>query len=234
MTEEVDFQTYLYVSINEFKIFLLDKKKIKNLYKNQKILKNNFNFVNFNELSIFLDDNIYQIEKLTGTFIKNISLIIDCNENFVVKIGSKKKKSENKINKKSLKNTLIELKNLINENYQDKLVMHILLDNYLVNGSKYSTFPGDTKHGYLCLEVSFITLSNNMVVEFNKILQKYQIEIKKYIDGDYIKKYFIKSDLELSVTAYKLSNGYNDNEVVIVPKNIENKGFFEKFFNFFS
>ena len=91
MTEEVDFQTYLYVSINEFKIFLLDKKKIKNLYKNQKILKNNFNFVNFNELSIFLDDNIYQIEKLTGTFIKNISLIIDCNENFVIKIGSKKK-----------------------------------------------------------------------------------------------------------------------------------------------
>ena len=34
--------------------------------------------------------------------------------------------------------------------------------------------------------------------------------------------------------ANKLQNGYNHNEIILVPKNIGNKGFFEKFFQLFS
>ena len=32
MTEETDFETYLYLSSDKFKIFLFDKKNIKNLF----------------------------------------------------------------------------------------------------------------------------------------------------------------------------------------------------------
>ena len=32
MTEETDFETYLYLSSNKFEIFLFDKKNIKNLF----------------------------------------------------------------------------------------------------------------------------------------------------------------------------------------------------------
>ena len=38
---------------------------------------------------------------------------------------------------------------------------------------------------------------------------------------------------ELSAMANKLKNGHNQNEVIIVSKNIVNKGFFEKFFQLF-
>ena len=38
---------------------------------------------------------------------------------------------------------------------------------------------------------------------------------------------------EMSLMAHKLINGYNDNEVTLVQKNRENKGFFEKFFQLF-
>ena len=34
--------------------------------------------------------------------------------------------------------------------------------------------------------------------------------------------------------ANKLNNGMNKNEVQLVSKNVENKGFFEKFFQLFS
>ena len=37
-----------------------------------------------------------------------------------------------------------------------------------------------------------------------------------------------------STIAYKLKNGLNDNEVILIPKNVKNKGFFEKFFQLFS
>ena len=40
--------------------------------------------------------------------------------------------------------------------------------------------------------------------------------------------------MELFVIANKLNDGLNKNEVQLVSKSIENKGFFEKFFQLFS
>ena len=65
-------------------------------------------------------------------------------------------------------------------------------------------------------------------------MEKYQIKISQYMCGKYIKDYFNEDNNELSSSAYKLKNGMNSNEVILVPKNIENKGFFEKFFQLLS
>ena len=91
MTEETDFETYLYLSSNKFEIFLFDKKHIKNLFQETITFENNSNFLEFKELTKFLDKNIFKIEKLIGTFIKNIFLIIDNKNNFIIKLSNKKK-----------------------------------------------------------------------------------------------------------------------------------------------
>jgi len=226
MTEEKDLETYLYLSSNKFKIFLFDKKNIKNLFQETITIENNFNFIEFTELTKFLDKNIFKIEKLIGTFIKNIFLIVDNKNNFIIKL-SNKKKIENKVSKESLKNTLIRLKNLINENYKNQTIMHILMNKQLVYDKKE-----DTNFQYL--EVSFITLSNDLIINLSKVLQEYQIKISKFIDGKYVKNYFKDDELELSLATHKLINGFNASEVIIVPKNTENQGFFERFFDVFS
>ena len=41
-------------------------------------------------------------------------------------------------------------------------------------------------------------------------------------------------NIKIPEMAYMLKNGYNNNEVILVPKDKENKGFFEKFFQLFS
>jgi hypothetical protein len=233
MTEETDFETYLYLSSNKFEIFLFDKKNIKNLFQETITIENNFNFIEFSELTKFLDKNIFKIESLIGTFIKNIFLIIDNKNNLVINLGNKKR-LENKINKESLKNTLIKLKNLINENYKNQTIMHILINNQLIYDDNENSLieNKDTNHQYL--ELNFITLSNDLVINLNKVLQNYQIKISKFIDGKYVEDYFKDNELELSLATHKLINGFNNNEVIIVPKNTKNQGFFEKFFNVFS
>ena len=90
----------------------------------------------------------------------------------------------------------------------------------------------DTNFQYL--EVSFITLSNDLIINLSKVLQEYQIKISKFIDGKYVKNYFKDDELELSLATHKLINGFNASEVIIVPKNTENQGFFERFFDVFS
>ena len=233
MTEEKDFETYLYLSSNKFEIFLYDKKNIKNLFQETQIIRNNFDFIEFLELQEFLDKNVFKIEKLIGTFIKNIFLIVDNKDNFTIKL-SNKKKIENKVSKESLTNSLIKLKNLINENYKNQTIMHILTNNQLVHDNIETSLIENEDTNSQCLEVSFITISNDLIFNLSKVLQEYQINIPKFIDGKYVKSYFKDDKLELSLATHKLINGFNDNEVLIVPKNTQNQGFFERFFNVFS
>ena len=233
MTEETDFETYLYLSSNKFEIFLYDKKNIKNLFQETQIIRNNFDFIEFIELQEFLDKNVFKIEKLIGTFIRNIFLIIDKEDNLMIKL-SDKKKIKNKISKESLKNTLIKLKNLINENYKNQTIMHILINSNLVYEDNENLLIENKDTNLQYLEVCFITLSNNLINNLNKVMQEYQIKISKFIDGNYVKNYFKDDKLEISLATHKLINGINDNEVIIVPKNAKNHGFFERFFKFFS
>ena len=233
MTEETDFETYLYLSRNKFKIFLFDKKNIKNLFQETVMIENNFNFMEFAKVTEFLDRNIFKIEKLIGTFIKNIFLIVDNKDNFIIKL-SNKNKIENKISKESIKSTLIKLKNLINENYKNQTIIHMLIKNQLVydNIETLSSMNENTNFQYL--EVNFITISNDLIINLNKVLEEYQIKISKFVDGKYVKNFFKDDKLEISLATHKLINGFNDNEVIIIPKNTKNYGFFERFFNFFS
>ena len=41
-------------------------------------------------------------------------------------------------------------------------------------------------------------------------------------------------DDDIYLMSEKLIDGYNKNEILLINKNQENQGFFEKFFNFFS
>ncbi len=234
MIEEVDFETYFYISKDKLQLFVLDKKKLRNLY-NQELKTNiDFNFFDFNNLSNFLDQNIYKIEKLVGNFIKNIILVIESDDNLKVNISIKKKNYDNSINQKFLENNLIDLKDLFRENYQEQTIMHMIVSNYIINGQKYPSFKSNLISDNLCLEVKFVSISNELVISLDKVLEKYQIKISQYMCGNYIKNFIEKDNNEIPLVAYKLRNGYNEDEVNLVPKNTENKGFFEKFFQLFS
>jgi len=234
MIEKTDFDTYLYISKKNFQIFLLDKKNFKNLYNKELTISNNFNFEDLDILSKFLDENLYKIEKLLGNFIKSIILIIENDKNLEVNISFKKKNYDKKINQKFLENSLTEIKDLFKVNYLDYKIMHMVIVNYIINEKKYYAFVNDVNSKHLGLEVNFIAIENNLVSALDKVLGKYQTQVSQYMCGDYIKNFFSEDNGELSQMAYKLKNGQNDNEVILVPKNIKNRGFFEKFFQLFS
>ena len=234
MIEEENFETYLSISPKKFEIFLFDKKDLKILYKDMLKLENEIDFLNLENLSNFLDANIFKIEKLADNFIKNIVLIIESDKNSYVNICIKKKNYENLINYKNLEIALTETKDLFKENYQKQNIMHMIVENYSINGKNYSSFINDIKGDYLSLEVNFISIPNNFELILDKILEKYQIKIDKFLDGKYLIEQSKDNKFELPNIANKIINGYNQNEVILVPKNLKNKGFFENFFQLFS
>ena len=232
MTYKKDFETYLYVEDKKFTIFLLNTGNFKNIYFNEIILNDNFD-LNFEELSKFLDDNIFKIEKLLGTFIEDIFLIIDNKVELQTLIGIKKK-NNNIFDQIILNQALVDLKDLFRENNKDQHIIHMLIENFIIDGKNHNVFTENLKSDYFNLDVKFITLPHEFIFRLNKLLEKYQIKAKYYISGKYLKGFINEECMEISLMAHKIINGYNVNEIEIVPKTTSNKGFFEKFFQFFS
>ena len=232
MIEEADFETFLYLSRNQCVIFVENKRTFKSLYKEEIKITDEMYPDDLNKLSKFLDRNIYKIEKLVGNFMKDITLIIENDKILNVDIGIKKKDHTQFLNQDYLKNDLIEVKDLFKASYQNQVIMHMLIINYDEDGNK--NFSNDFDENNLYTVVKFISISNSLTFILDKLLEKHQIQINQYMSGEYIKN-FIGEDLgELSMMASKLKNGFNKNEVTLISKNIENKGFFEKFFQLFS
>jgi len=234
MIEEPDFETFLYISENQYTIFVDDKKNSKNLYKQEFKIDDKINPDDLSYLPKFLDENIYRIEKLVGNFIKDITLIIENDKILNTDIGIKKKDTEQLQNQDNIKNYLMEVKDSFKENYQDQVIMHMLINDSDENSIKNLSYDSDTNEGYLYLSVKFISISNNLTSVFEKLLEKHQIQVNQYMSGEYIQSFFGSDISELSIMASKLKNGLNKNEITLVSKNTENKGFFEKFFQLFS
>jgi hypothetical protein len=231
MIENSDFETFLYISKSKYQIFVYDKNNLKNLY-NEEIGYSDE--IELNTLSKFLDDNIYKIEKKIKNFIRNIILIVEDDKILEIGISLKKKNYEKNENQKQLENSLVEVKDIFKENYQDLLIMHMVIvekeNNFLLDNANNSD-------DYLFLEVNFISIPNKFTFYFDKLLENHQINIKRYMSGDYIKSFFdieSKESMELFVMANKLNDGLNKNEVELISKSKENRGFFEKFFQLFS
>ena len=233
MSKELELENYLSVSPNKFAIYSFETNSLKNLYKEEIIINQNKNFIDFDLLKNFLDKNIFKIENLNGKFIKNIFLICDDKNILNLKIGIKKKNYNASIDKDYLKNLLKEAKDLFSENYQNEKIMHMIVNKYLINGKSYSLLEDDLESDNLALELQFKSVSNDFIKDIDNILQKYQIKIVKSLDGSYVKNLF-NNDLELSEMCHKILSGYNENEVRFIPKNIKKLGFFEKFFQLFS
>jgi len=234
MTEELSFEAYLSISQKKFGIYLLDKKNLKNIYKEELLIENDRDLIDYILLNSFLDKNIFKIEKLVGNFLKSIVVIIENKQILNVSIGIKKKNYGEKINQYYLENSLAELKNLFKQNYQNKKIMHFLINKYLIDGINYTSFDKEIDGEEMCVEVNFISVSNILIKEITDVLEKYQIKINCLFEKKYIKNFFKEENLDLSLIAFRIQSGHNNNEIVLAPKSMKKRGFFEKFFQLFS
>ena len=99
MTEQLSFEAYLGLSQNKFQIYLLDKKSLKNIYKEEVYLENTSDLIDYNLLHSFLDKNIFKIEKLIGKFLRSIVVVIENSQTLNCSIGIKKKITVKKLTK---------------------------------------------------------------------------------------------------------------------------------------
>ena len=234
MEVKQDFETYLFLSKNKISISVFEIETLKNIYFEEKdydVIKNNSEFEN---LKNFLDENILKIEINLKKFVKKINLILENNEFLKVQLSIKKDNYTNEISKDQLVYLLSEAKDDCKKTINNNKIIHMIIDSYFIDNNIYSTIPDNLKCNFFSLDISFICLSEKLINEIEKIFKNYQISINYIQHSDYVKSFLKSENDDIFSMSMKLINGYNVNEVLIVPKISKNKGFFERFFNLFS
>ena len=234
MIDTSDVQTYLIISKKNFIIYLFDKQKLKTLYYQKLELENKTNDLDLDNLNNFLNENIFKIEKLVENFVKNIFVYLETEDILNINISLKKKIYEKKLQVNFLENLLVEAKELIQENYYNHNITHMIINKYIFNGKSYNNFISDLNADNLSLEINFKCLQKKLLLKISDILNKYHIEIDRFLDLKYTNSLFPDENVDLVKNCYKVLDGFNENEVNLVPKNIKKTGFFEKFFQLFS
>ena len=234
MNKEINYETFLFVGLKKFIISVNHKDDLKTIHKNEKNFSKSLNELQFNELVNFLDENILNIEKKFDYFIQNIYIILEHNEFIPIEASIKNQSHGKIISKNDVIYSLNEIKNYCKKSFDGKKIIHMLIDNYIVDDKSYSLLPKNLKGNNFALDVKFICLPNNIIKDLEEILKKYQIAVQQLVEFNYVSGLSLENNDEIFLTTKNVIDGSNINEVKLLDKIKKNKGFFERFFNLFN
>ena len=183
-------------------------------------------------LSKFILEKVKDFEKDVGRFIEKVYVITDAKYN-KFSLSLKNKYDSDKIEEADVVRLISDAKQQISRNNKDFVILHLLVDKYIVDGEEYLEFPENRSYKEFIIEVSFITVQNSTVKTLNKIFKDCNIEVKKIISHQYSSSFAEKSDISPCIAGKKVIDGINPSEVIMHNLYIKKQGLFEKMFNFF-
>ena len=233
MQNDLNFETFLFFGPKKIILSVNKKKDFKQIYREEILIDSYSNELDFKKLDDFLNKNIFKVEKNLDSFIQNLNIAILSEDLFTLKISIKKNNHNEKIDHSTLIYLLNNAKDDCKESIKNKKIIHILIDNYLVNNLSYQELPANIECKSFSLDLSFICLPENLVRNIEKILKNYQISVNQFLSANYVNEYSVNQNLDFFKSMNTIIDGMNINEVKLVQKTSKNKGFFEKFFDFF-
>ena len=231
-----NFHIYLEFNYTELNIAAFNKINNKLEYSNQKLYKSYFNNneLNFDILQNFVEENIHEVEKAIGEFVKDIYLMIETPQSTSINLSVLKNNEGNKITKQDVMYLIQDAKQQLLKLNNDVAIIHIIVENYVLDNVEYKFLPLDINCKKFSVDIKFICFPKNLLRNFEQLFLKQQILINKFICSNYVKTFNSKNnEKHICEKGKEIVEGINKQEVVSIPKIIEKTGFFEKLFHFF-
>ena len=230
-----DYQSF-YVAIVEQSLHIsyFGSKDGKSDYQKKYLMPDSFDDnLNLIILTKFISEKVKDFEKDVGSFIEKVNVITDTKYN-QFSLSLKSKYSSNQIKETDIVRLISDAKQLVMRNNKNCHILHVLVDQYIIDGKKYFEFPENLNYKEFILDVSFITINSSTVKMLNRILKDCNIELKKIVSHQYSSRFADKKDPSPCNAGKKVIDGINPLEVKVHNLKAKTQGLFERMFNFFS
>ena len=216
----------LFIEINDSEyIFsvgdVIDKEDFKLIYKNIVPLQGiaNHKITNFDLAFNTIKKNIYTIEHQLNFTFKETILIINNFERSFVNLSGFKKLNGSQILKENITYILNSLKSYVDENEDNKTILHIVNSKYSLDKKKIENLPIGLFGDFYSHELSFCMINNNDYKNLNNIFNNCHLKIKKILLKSFIEGSLISNKNENLDTFYQIIINENNSQLIYFENN---------------
>ena len=146
---------------------------------------NNFNIKNSNEI---IKDLIKSAEKKINNHIKNINLMIDTPDMFSIDISIKKNSDSRQYSKNDIKSLLNEAKSLVQKNYLNKKIVHMIVKKFIFDDEEFFEIPNKKiNYSSLIIELKFICFADQIWKNLQDSFNNNYININNLYCSSYVR-----------------------------------------------
>ena len=171
-------------------------------------------FTNQLNLESKIEKIITSLEKDINEYIDSINLMIDSSKTLSIGISISKKFDGSQLKQSNIKFLVQEVKQQILKNYANYNIIHIIINNYKIDGVDYSYLPNEIKCNFLSLDLFFICLPADLVLYFKKVFSNSNILINEIISSSYVKSINYKNNLNLNGHTSFIDIGFNKTSII--------------------
>tara|TARA_B100001029_G_C15052783_1_gene452052 strand:- start:829 stop:1995 length:1167 start_codon:yes stop_codon:yes gene_type:complete len=219
---EKNLNVFIDFGSSKIRLGVFDKETSKNIFVFEDNCISNLSLKNFDikNSSQVIKKLIQSAEKKIEKHIKNVNLMIDTPDMFSIDISIKKSFDKKKFSENDIQSLLNEAKSLIQKNYFNKKIIHMIVKKFFFDNDEYYQIPNkELDYNSLIIELKFICFSN----EIWNDLQNSFSDNYLTVDSLYCSSYVRSSNYNSLFTDFKnkviLDIGYGKSAITIFEEN---------------
>ena len=187
---EKNIETYIDLGSSKIRIGIFDKNSIIENFFTEKNCLSDFNLNHFDmkESNQIIKELIQKAEKKIGIHINNVNLLVDNSDFFTIDVSIRKNLEGKKVDYEDIKYLLQEGRQLIQKNYADQKIIHIIIEKFIFDNNKFDYLPDKkNKCNFLSIEIKFLCLPNLVFEQLKKNLKENHFSIQNILCSSYVK-----------------------------------------------
>ena len=187
---EKNLDVFIDLGTSNIRLGIFNQETSNNLFVLKKSCISNFSLKNFdiNNSNEIIKDLTRLAEKKIDKHIKNINLMVDTPDMFSIDISIKKNTDSEKFTHNDIQALLQEAKNIIQNNYLDKKIVHMIVKKFFFDDKVYFQIPeNETNCKSLTLELKFICFSNKIWQSLQNLFNSNFINIDNVYCSSYVR-----------------------------------------------
>ncbi len=169
---------------------------------------------NQSNLELKIPKIIASLEKESNEYIDSIDLMLDSPKMISIAISISKKFDGSELKKTNVQFLIQDAKQQVLKNYTNHNIAHIIINNYKIDDVDYLYLPDTINCHFLSLDIIFICLPTDLVLNFKNIFLRSNIAINKIICSSYAKSSHYKNNLNLVGHTSFIDVGLNKTSII--------------------